>query len=165
MAATILLNGIIDKEKARYAASIKDDDLFELYCADNLLVNYDLDNAEIQEGIIDGSRDAGVDAAYVLVNGLLLTEDFDFDVVRQPVELEFVIIQAKNQDTFKEGPVDKLAASLPLLLDPTKQAAELEPLFKKEVVRVFQSFSCGSIHAGRQVPEGIDTNILLLQGE
>lgn len=140
MAATILLNGIIAKEKSRYPAGIKDDDLFELYCADNLLVNYDLDNAEIQAGVIDGSRDAGVDAAYVLINGLLLTEDFDFDVVRQPVELEFIIIQAKNQDTFKEGPVDKLASSLPLLLDPTKNAAELEPLFKKEVVQVFQSF-------------------------
>lgn len=140
MAATILLNGIIEKEKARYPTGISDDDLFELYCADNLLVNYDLDNAEIQAGIIDGPRDAGVDSAYVLVNGLIVSEDFDFGSVRQPVELEFIIIQSKNQDNFKEGPVDKLAGSLPLLLDPSKTAAQLEPLFKKEVVEIFRSF-------------------------
>ncbi|MEW6451193.1 MAG: AIPR family protein [Pseudomonadota bacterium] len=140
MAATILLNGILQKEKTRYPTGISDDDLFELYCADNLLVNYDLDNAEIQDGIIDGPRDAGIDAAYVLVNGIIVTEDFDFNIVRQPVELEFVIIQTKNQDNFKEGPVDKLASSLPLLLDPSKKASDLEPLFKKEVVAVCQKF-------------------------
>lgn len=138
--SAILLNGIIDKEKARYAAGTSNDDLFELYCADNLLVNYDLDNAEIQAGIIDGPRDAGIDSAYVLVNGRIVTEDFDFAAVRQPVELEFTIIQSKNQDSFKEGPVDKLASSLPLLLNHTKKTSELEPLFKKEVVAVCRSF-------------------------
>jgi hypothetical protein len=140
MAANILLDAIVEKEKNKYPAGLSKDDLFEFYCADNLLVNYDLDNTQIQAGLVDGPRDAGIDAAYVFVNGNLLTEDFEFDDVRQPVELELTIIQSKNEDTFKEGPVDKLASSLPLLLDHTKKAKDLEPLFKKEVVAVCQSF-------------------------
>lgn len=140
MASIILLESIIQKEKAQYPAGLSKDDLFEFYCADNLLVNYDLDNAEIQAGIVDGPRDAGIDAAYVFVSGQLVTEDFDFGAVRQPVELELVLIQAKNEESFKEGAVDKLASSLPLLLDHTKEAKDLEPLFKKEVVAVCVSF-------------------------
>lgn len=140
MRVMILLDSIIAKEKPQYPAGLNDDQVFEFYCADNILVNYDLDDDEIHSGIIDGPRDAGVDAAYVFINSALLTDDFDFGTLRQPVELEFYIIQAKNQDTFKESPVDKLASSLPLLLDHTKKSAELEPLFKKEVVAAFKSF-------------------------
>ena len=140
MSATILLDSIIAKEKPQYPAGLSDDQVFEFYCADNILVNYDLDDDEIHSGIIDGPRDAGVDAAYVFINSALLTDDFDFGSLRQPVELELYIIQAKNQDNFKEAPVDKLAASLPILLDHTKKPAELEPLFKKEVVAAFSSF-------------------------
>lgn len=140
MSSMILLDSIIAKEKAQYPQGLSDDDLFEFYCADNILVNYDLDNAEIESGLIDGPRDAGIDAAYVFVNTQLLTEDFNFDDARQPVELELYLIQSKNQDSFKEGPVDKLASSLPLLLDHTKPAADLEPLFKKEAVAVCRSF-------------------------
>lgn len=134
MSNMILLNGILAKEKPKYPAGLSEDDFFEQYCADNILVNYDLDAKEIESGLVDGSRDAGVDAAYVFVNSRLVAEDFDFDAIREPVELELYIIQSKNQDSFKEGPVDKLAASLPLLLDASKLPADLEPLFKKDVV-------------------------------
>jgi hypothetical protein len=136
----ILLDSILQKEKPKYPAGLSDDDLFEYYCADNILVNYDLDANEIESGLIDGPRDAGVDAAYVFINTRWVAEDFSYDGIREPVELELYLIQCKNQDSFKEGPVDKLASSLPLLLDHTKKAEDLEPLFKKEVVAVCRTF-------------------------
>ena len=138
--STILLNSILQKEKPKYPAGLSDDELFEHYCADNILVNYDLDANEIESGLIDGPRDAGVDAAYVFVNTRWVAEDFGYDAIREPVELELYLIQSKNQDSFKESPVDKLASSLPLLLDHTKKPEELEPLFKKEVVSVCRTF-------------------------
>lgn len=138
--STILLNSILQKEKPKYPAGLSDDELFEYYCADNILVNYDLDANEIESGLIDGPRDAGVDAAYVFVNTRWVAEDFGYDAIREPVELELYLIQSKNQDSFKESPVDKLASSLPLLLDHTKKPEELEPLFKKEVVSVCRTF-------------------------
>ncbi|WP_159462758.1 AIPR family protein [Nitrosovibrio sp. Nv4] len=137
---TILLESILQTERLKYPTHLSEDELFEYYCADNILVNYDLDSDEIESGLIDGQRDAGIDAAYVFVNAQSLAEDFSFDTVRQPVELELYLIQSKNQYSFKEGPVDKLASSLPLLLDHTKKSADLEPLFKKEVVSVCRDF-------------------------
>jgi hypothetical protein len=140
MSSVILLEGILQKLKAKYPASMNDDKLFEFYCVDNLLINYDLDHAEIESGIVDGPRDAGVDAAYVFVNRTLVTDDFNFESVKQPVEIELVIIQAKNQETFKEVPVDKLCGSLQLLLDPNQGEAALNLLFKPIVVNKFRSF-------------------------
>jgi AIPR protein len=140
MSSQILLESILNKLKATYPPGMSDDDLFELYCADNLLSNYDLDNTEIETGIVDGSRDAGIDSAYVFVNRRLLTEDFDFSSVKQPVEVELYLIQSKNQDTFKESPVDKLSASLPLLLDPAQNEVNLVALFRPSVVKITRSF-------------------------
>ncbi|MBU3592912.1 AIPR family protein [Polynucleobacter sp. 71A-WALBACH] len=138
--SSILLDSILQKEKQKYPADLSDDVLFEYYSADNILVNYDLNSDEIECGLIDGSRDAGVDAGYIFVNTNLVAEDFKFSSIREPVELELYLIQSKNQDSFKEGPVDKLASSLPLLLDHTKKQEELEPLFKKEVVEISRRF-------------------------
>ena len=138
--SSILLNNILLKEKEKYPEDISDDELFERYCADNILVNYDLNSDEIEAGLVDGARDAGVDAGYVFVNTQWVAEDFAFNSVREPVELELYLIQSKNQESFKEGPIDKLSSSLPLLLDHTKKKEELEPLFKKEVVAICQTF-------------------------
>lgn len=140
MSGQILLDSVIKKLKANYPAGLSEDKLFEFYVADNLLVNFDLDHQEIDSGIVDGSRDAGVDAAYVFINRQLLTDDLKLDVVKQPVEIELVVIQSKNQDNFKEAPLDRLAGSLPLLLDPGQPQAVLETLFKSKVVAVFRSF-------------------------
>ena len=126
MSGQILLDSVIKKLKANYPAGLSEDKLFEFYVADNLLVNFDLDHQEIDSGIVDGSRDAGVDAAYVFINRQLLTDDLKLDVVKQPVEIELVVIQSKNQDNFKEAPLDRLAGSLPLLLDPGQPQAVLE---------------------------------------
>jgi hypothetical protein len=136
----ILLNSVLSKVRENYPAGLSDDKLFEFYCADNILINYDLDHVEIESGIIDGPRDAGIDAAYVFVNTQLFTDDFNFSTIREPVELELCLIQVKNQETFKEGSIDKLASSLPLLLDFAKQSKDLEPLFKKEVVAICRTF-------------------------
>lgn len=140
MSAVILLDSILQKMKAKYPEDLSDDDLFEFYCADNILINYDLDYTEIESGIVDGPRDAGIDAAYVFINRQLLTDDLKLDAFKQPVDIELYIIQAKNQDSFKETAVDKLSSSLPLLLDLTKDKSGLEALFKPKVVMIFRSF-------------------------
>ena len=140
MSGMILLDSILDRLKPNYPAGLSNDELFEFYCVDNLLVNYDLNHSEIEAGIVDGPRDAGIDAAYVFINRRLLADDFILSSVKQPVDIELFVFQAKNQDTFKEGPVDKLSSALPLLLDTNQQQNALEALFKKKVVSVLRSF-------------------------
>jgi hypothetical protein len=140
MSGLILLNSILEQSKLNYPSGLSEDDLFELYCADNILTNYDLNISELDSGRIDGPRDAGIDCAYLFVNKNLVADDFDFSIIKQPVEIELVLIQSKNQDSFKEGPVDKLSSSLPLLLDTEQSAEALKHVFKDEVVDIFKSF-------------------------
>ncbi len=100
MSTMVLLESILKQQKALYP-SLNEDDFFEVFCADNILLNYDLSSEEIQSGIVDNTKDGGVDAAYVLVNRVLVTEDYEFSAVKQPVEIEFFIIQAKNTASFQ----------------------------------------------------------------
>ena len=44
----ILLNSVLERAKDNYPAGLSDDKLFEFYCVDNILINYDLDYAEIE---------------------------------------------------------------------------------------------------------------------
>jgi len=52
-----LLNSVLSKAKENFPACLSDDDIFELYCADNILINYDLDYAEVEGGLIDDPPD------------------------------------------------------------------------------------------------------------
>jgi hypothetical protein len=153
MSGIILLTTMLEKFKSSQPDGLNDDDVFEIYCADNILINYDLDAAEIESGLVDGPKDAGIDAAYVFINKNLIREDFNFSTVKQPVEIELCIIQVKNQEGFKESPVDKLSASLPLLLDHSQTQASLEALFKPPVVRIFKSFFSAMTNLAAEFPK------------
>jgi len=139
MSSMILLDSILKQQKTGYP-QYSDDEFFEHFCADNILLNYDLSHEEIEAGVVDGPKDAGIDCAYVFINRNRLTEDFDFSGLKQPVDIELVAIQAKNQDTFKEAPINQLSSSLPLLLDADQSQEKLEALFKPQVVQIFQTF-------------------------
>ena len=139
MSVSLLLESILAKQKEQYP-QISEDDFFEIYCANNILINHDLSAEELDRGIVDGSKDGGIDSVFAFVNRQVLAEDFDYSNIKQPVEIELFVIQSKNQDSFKEGPIDKLASSLPMLLDENQTAETLEGIFKTEVISVFQSF-------------------------
>jgi hypothetical protein len=127
--------------------------LFEFYCVDTVLSNYDLSHEEILAGIVDGSKDGGIDAAYIFINRKLYTEDLVFSSLRQPIDLELHIIQAKNEDTLKEGPIDKLSASLPILLNPVTDFSRVSGKFNKNVVKVFSSFFASMKSLANQFPK------------
>jgi AIPR protein len=121
---------------------LNEDQIFEFYCCDNILLNYDLDNEEILSGIVDGPKDGGVDAIYVIAAGQLVSniEDFNPNGFRQNSDLELIIIQAKNQENFKETPINNLASSLPMLLDHNLEEGELQKAFSKDVIAAFRCF-------------------------
>jgi hypothetical protein len=68
MSGLILLDGILEQHKYKYPGELNDDELFELYCADNVLTNFDLSLSELELGLIDGPRDTGIDYAFLFVN-------------------------------------------------------------------------------------------------
>lgn len=140
MSFPTLLNSVLKKRHAAYP-HVTDDDFFEIFCADIVLVDFDLSNEEIESGIFDGANDGGIDAAYLFVNRKLWAEDVDYSTLKGPVDIELILIQSKNQDSFKEAPVDKLSSSLPMLLNPNSDLGNFESLFRTTIISTIESFN------------------------
>ena len=140
MSTAVLLQKAIDGAKSKYPSGLTDDEIFEIFCSENLLKNYDPSYDQIEAGIVDGSKDGGIDGVYVFVNRQLLEEDTDVSVFKSPVDIEVIVIQSKHQDSFKEGPIDKLASSLPILFDLSRQPSTLESTFNEAVYDAFMRY-------------------------
>ena len=135
MAAKELIEAVFNERRAAYAPKLKADDAFELFCADVILTTHDPSIEDISDRIVDGSQDGGIDSVFIYVNGVLVAEDTDLGNFKFPVEVELVVIQSKNEGNFKEGPVDKIAASLPELV--RNSPAGGAP-FKAKLIEAFQ---------------------------
>jgi hypothetical protein len=106
-----VLDQLVQATKSEIEPTMADDDFFELFCAQSLLLNERLEEQEIKLGLIgddvaqsDGT-DGGIDAIYVLVNGRLVRSPEDAEKekssYKQNVEITVVLIQASREEGFK----------------------------------------------------------------
>jgi hypothetical protein len=118
------------------------DDVFELFSASHVLKPRNFTSDDLAAGVVDGTKDGGIDSFYVFVNGALLSPDDSLlvpgsDAVKKinaHPHLEVFLIQSKNKDSWEEGSWEHLLASLAALLDWDAQDADLEKLFSADVV-------------------------------
>jgi hypothetical protein len=106
----VVLDQLVQATKNEIAPTMADDEFFELFCAQSLLLNERLEEQEINFGLIggddksQGGTDGGIDAIYVLVNGKLVRspEDAEKDKssYKQNVEINVVLIQASREEGF-----------------------------------------------------------------
>src|SRR5262245_11035252 len=67
-----------------------------------IMAPYDLSVDEIEAGITDGGADGQIDAMYVIVNGMVLSEESVASKTipeRGPLEIDIVIIQSKYTES------------------------------------------------------------------
>ncbi|MET8330158.1 hypothetical protein [Streptomyces sp. NPDC005181] len=64
-----LLDRILDDQHLRLAPQKGRDDFFIFFAADKALQDWDLDNDEILDGIVDGAHDCGIDGIWSFVDG------------------------------------------------------------------------------------------------
>jgi hypothetical protein len=120
----LLLDGIIDDRVNAKLPSCHRDEAFEYFAFEQILKDYDLSNDELISGAVDGRNDGGIDGFFIIVNGHLLIDPEAFSWPKSGSQLEVWIITCKHHDTFKQAPLDNLAASLSELFDlslPTNQ--------------------------------------------
>ena len=60
----ILLDKILDQGRKEQSRELPPDKYFELFTANQILKDFDLSYDEIDSGIVDGTRDGGIDSAY-----------------------------------------------------------------------------------------------------
>lgn len=103
-----ILDDVLAQQRQDLIPEASEQDYFELFCAEQILKDFDLSYDEIQNGIVDGEHDGGVDSVYAFVNGELIYEDFDTSPFKKDVRIELHIIQSKTSGGFSEVPVNKL---------------------------------------------------------
>jgi hypothetical protein len=107
----VVLDQLVQETKSEIEPTMADDEFFELFCAQSLLLNERLEEQEIKSGLIGGDTaqsdgsDAGIDAIYVLANGRLVRSPEDAEKekssYKQNAEISVVLIQASREEGFK----------------------------------------------------------------
>jgi hypothetical protein len=68
--------------------------------------------------LLDGGGDGQIDAMYILANGAVLTGEEGEEIPEKgPLEIEIIIIQSKNTDSFAENPLKSIRTTVSDLLN------------------------------------------------
>lgn len=92
--------------KEARAPEVAEDRAFERYCVEQILKDADLSDEDIDYGNFGGGDDGGIDAMYLFMNTILITEESEPPEPTTSVEL--VLIQATREASFTEDRVEKM---------------------------------------------------------
>lgn len=121
----IILQQVLSDRKLEVAPELTDPEFFEVFSAEQATKEYELSYEEIEEGVVDGEHDGGIDAFYTLINGEYIGEDVNFSIPKRGVDIDVVVLQSKFGSGFSEAPINKLISSLSHLLDLSSDFDEL----------------------------------------
>ncbi|MFG3116756.1 AIPR family protein [Streptomyces sp. NPDC048197] len=120
-----LLDRILEDQHRKLAPDKTRDDFFTFFSADKALQDWDLDNDEITDGIVDGAHDCGIDGLWTFVDERYITADAHQFLPPRATKIELVILQAKNTSGYQETVIEKLHFHLPTLLDMGREEEDL----------------------------------------
>ena len=112
-----LLNHVLLQQRRDRAADLSEQEYFEIFCAEQILKNFQLSYDDLQSGVVDGEHDGGIDSIYAFVNGELVYEDIDTTKFKGNVQVELHLIQSKTSGGFSEATVNRLISATGHLLN------------------------------------------------
>jgi len=136
----VILRKVLQEKKSQLAPDMADHLYFDLFCAEQILKDYDLDYDEIESGIVEGGLDGGIDAIYAFVNGDRILDDTDSAAYTRDIALELVVIQSKRATNFQEAPIDRLLAATRDLLDLNRSLADLSGIYNPAILSAMTNF-------------------------
>jgi len=110
------------------------------FVAKHYLRAYHPSHDDILSGIVDGARDGGIDAIYVIVNGYVIRDDQSIEGLGRGAQVDLVFIQVKNSKSFSEAAVEKLILHLPELLDFSREETKMSGRFNGRLLEVTRRF-------------------------
>ena len=61
----LILNSILKEYKKQKDENLSSSEIFELFSNEQILKDFDLNDDELMEGVIDGGDDGGIDSIYI----------------------------------------------------------------------------------------------------
>ncbi|HHT9951391.1 TPA: AIPR family protein [Legionella pneumophila] len=130
----VLLNSLIAQQKSALGPELSDAEFFEFFTAQEILKNEDLSTEEIQESITDGTRDGGIDAFFLFLDGIFIGNEIEEDIeVKKGSQFEIILLQSSTESGFKENKVITISKTLEDIFDFNKGYQELLELYNSDV--------------------------------
>ncbi|AWA31007.1 hypothetical protein HYN48_13460 [Flavobacterium magnum] len=132
----IILGGCIEQFKSDNELTNTESEMFELFALTQITKQHDLAFEDIQNSIVDGGLDGGIDSLLIMVDDIIpetLDELEDMKFGRK-TQVLIKISQCKKENSFKESSIDKLITSLPELFNLSKNENELLVRFNPSLV-------------------------------
>lgn len=116
---TIMLEDCLEEFIQQNELPLNKQDAFELFSTLQITKDSDTSYEEIENSIVDGGLDGGIDSFLFLINDSSISSEDQLDQIKfnEKTEIKIYISQAKLEKSFTEKSIDKLLASLPLILN------------------------------------------------
>lgn len=133
---TIILDNCIQEFKEQNELSYKDDYIFELFVSSQITKNYEFSFDEIENGVVDGSLDGGIDTMIIVANDNFIQTEDDLDDIKfkKDTELNLIIAQSKVSPTHTEAALDKIITSIPFIFNLDLKEDELSERFNALII-------------------------------
>ena len=131
----IIVDNMIDQLVQREnATSSERGDAFQRMAIEFVLGHTTPTTEDLDEGIVDGANDGGIDGFFISVNGSLVTDPSSTTWPRTGIELEVWICTCKYQDTFRQAPLDNLYSTLVELMDFSIAGVDLQGRYSESML-------------------------------
>jgi len=132
----IILEGCISQYKSENQLESIDSEIFELFTLSQITKKDDISFESIQNSIVDGSQDGGIDSVVLIVNDEVIESEDDLSEIEFSGKTisKFIISQCKKENSFKEATLDKLITSCTILFDLEKNDSALVTRFNSGLV-------------------------------
>jgi len=147
----LLLEARLRQGRAETHPHTPDGEYFLISSIDTILRSRALSYQQIEDGIVEGGNDGGIDAVYTFYNGNLLDDASEAGYADRP-QIVLEIIQAKGERGFKEVALQRLIDHIPLLLQLDENPG-LATEFNERLLDRFGVFRSLMINAGNSFPE------------
>jgi hypothetical protein len=139
---SIILNDCIEEYKKINELTLKDDDIFELFSLGLITSNYELTYEDIENTIVDGGLDGGIDSIIFLVDDFIVNSEEQIDEINMNNQtiVSILISQVKASNTFKEAVLDKLFFSMSTILDLETTEEKLYERFNSDLIEKINMF-------------------------
>lgn len=148
-----ILKEVLTQKKSEIASSMTEDEFFNLFASEQILKDFELSYDELNDGIVEGGSDGGIDAIYSFINGELLEEDTDYTGLKKEIVIDLIIIQSKNTNGFAEEPMNKFISSAQDLLNLSNDLNSLKATYKKELRKKIELFRNAYLRLASKFPK------------
>lgn len=129
----ILIDSIIDSMNLPGNTGSK----FDFFSISEILKNYDLSDEEINDGIIDGGDDGGIDGIYSFVNDKLINDPSIIDG-KNAFSYKLYILSCKHSDKYQMGLITDIESTLSELLNFELDESKIKSSYNDDIKNKFK---------------------------